>query len=55
MGPVHVSMNIGKGDFNAPVAALQQSMGAECIPFPARNGMLARLAPMHREIVTQER
>lgn len=54
MGPVHESMNIGKGDFNALVAVLQQSMDAKGIPFSAQNGMLARLAPMHREIITKD-
>lgn len=54
MGPVHESMNITKGDFNALVAVLQQSMDAKGIPFSAQNGMLARLAPMHREIISQD-
>jgi hemoglobin len=54
MGPVHASMNIGKGDFNALVAVLQESMDAKGIPFSAQNGMLARLAPLHREIITKD-
>jgi len=54
MGPVHRGMDISKGDFNALVAVLQQSMDAKGIPFSAQNGMLARLAPMHREIITKE-
>ena len=54
MGPVHESMNIGKGDFNALVAVLQQSMESKGIPFPAQNGMLARLAPLHRDIVARD-
>lgn len=54
MGPVHESMDIGKGDFNALVAVLQQSMQARGIAFAAQNRMLARLAPMHRDIVTRE-
>lgn len=54
MGPAHASMNITKGDFNALVAVLQQSMDAKGIPFPAQNGMLARLAPMHREIIAAD-
>ena len=41
-----------KGDFNALVEVLQQSMEARGIPFGAQNRLLARLAPMHREIVT---
>jgi hemoglobin len=54
MGPVHRDMDISKGDFNALVAVLQQSMDAKGIPFSAQNGMLARLAPMHREIITKQ-
>lgn len=53
MSPVHESMHIGKSDFNALVEVLQQSMDAKGIPFAAQNGMLARLAPMHRQIVTR--
>lgn len=54
MGLVHASRNIGKGDFNAPIAVLQQSMHATGIVFTAQNGRLARLAPMHRDIITKE-
>lgn len=49
---IHEDLNIGRGDFNALVEILQQSMNARGIPFAAQNGMLARLAPMHREIIT---
>lgn len=49
---IHEDLNIGRGDFNALVEILQQSMDAQGIPFAAQNGMLARLAPMHREIIT---
>ena len=51
MAEVHASMGITKGDFNALVALLQRSMQAQRIPFSAQNGMLARLAPLHREII----
>lgn len=54
MGPVHESLNITKGDFNTLVAVLQTSMEARGIPFAAQNRMLARLAPMHREIVAPD-
>lgn len=53
MRPMHAGMNIGKDDFNALVEVLQQSMDAKGIPFRAQNGMLARLAPMHRDIITR--
>ena len=49
---VHQDLDIARRDFNALVEILQQSMDAKGIPFGAQNGMLARLAPMHREIVT---
>lgn len=48
----HEEMDIGRRDFNALVEVLQQSMDARGIPFAAQNAMLARLAPMHRDIVT---
>jgi hemoglobin len=54
MGPMHESLEIGHKDFNALVEVLQQSMAARGIPFAAQNGMLARLAPMHREIITAD-
>lgn len=49
---VHQDLDIARRDFNALVEILQQAMDAKGIPFSAQNGMLARLAPMHREIVT---
>lgn len=49
---VHQDMDIARRDFNALVEILQQAMDAKGIPFGAQNGMLARLAPMHRDIVT---
>jgi hemoglobin len=52
MKEVHADMDITKGDFNALVEVLQVSMDAKGIPFGAQNRMLARLAPMHREVVT---
>jgi hemoglobin len=53
MGPSHAGMDITRADFNALVEVLQQSMQAKGIPFAAQNRMLARLAPMHREIITR--
>lgn len=53
MGPVHEEMNIGRGDFNALVEVLQDAMDARGVPFAAQNRLLAKLAPMHREIVTR--
>lgn len=53
MGARHAGMHIGKQDFNALVEVLQQAMDAKGIPFRAQNGMLARLAPMHRDIIAK--
>jgi hemoglobin len=52
MKDVHADMDITKGHFNALVEVLQVSMDAKGIPFAVQNRMLARLAPMHREVVT---
>ena len=52
MKEVHRDLGIARRDFNALVEILQQAMDAKEIPFAAQNRMLARLAPMHREIVT---
>jgi hypothetical protein len=47
----HDGMDIRRGDFNALVEVLQQSMDAQGITFGAQNRLLAQLAPMHRDIV----
>lgn len=52
MRPMHAQLGIARKDFNALVEVLQVSMDAKGIPFAAQNGMLARLAPMHRDIIT---
>jgi hemoglobin len=51
MKSVHADFEIRKGDFNALVEVLQQAMDAQGIAFSAQNRMLARLAPMHRDII----
>jgi hemoglobin len=51
MKRVHENLDIARADFNALVEVLQQSMDAQGIPFGAQNRLLARLAPMHRDIV----
>ena len=47
----HHDMDISKGDFNALVEILQAAMDAQGVPFATQNQLLARLAPMHRDIV----
>lgn len=53
MKEAHESMDIGRREFNALVEVLQQSMDAQGIPFAAQNAMLARLAPMHRDVINR--
>ena len=54
MNLVHRDLEITKADFNALVEVLQLSMAAKGIAFGAQNAMLARLAPMHRDIIAKE-
>ncbi len=53
MKTAHEHMDLRRADFNALVEQLQLSMDAKGIPFAAQNRMLALLAPMHRDIVSQ--
>ena len=55
MKKVHAGVDITRTDFNALVEVLQQSMDARGISFGAQNRLLAKLAPMHREIVNVQR
>jgi len=51
MKKAHEGIDVTKSNFNALVEVLQQSMDAQGIPFSAQNKLLARLAPMHRDII----
>ena len=51
MREAHEAMTIRQGDFNALVEILQTSMDRRGIAFTTQNRLLARLAPMHRDIV----
>ena len=51
MKKAHESMDINKSNFNALVEVLQHSMDAQNIAFSAQNKLLAKLAPMHRDII----
>jgi hemoglobin len=51
MQKAHEGMDITKRDFNALVEVLQDSMSAQGIAFSTQNKLLARLAPMHRDII----
>ena len=48
----HEGLKINTGDFNRLVEVLQDAMDAKQIPFSAQNQLLARLAPMHTDIIT---
>lgn len=49
----HAHLEIDRADFNALVEDLQTAMSRQGVPFRSQNKLLAELAPMHREIVTQ--
>lgn len=49
----HKGLDIGRGHFNALVEDLQIAMDKRGIPFRAQNKLLAKLAPMHREVETR--
>jgi hemoglobin len=55
MVAAHQGLGIGRMQFNALVEDLQLAMDARKIPFRAQNKLLAKLAPMHREIEQQAR
>lgn len=50
MKSAHTGMGVDRGAFNALVEDLQVAMNRRKIPFRAQNKLLAKLAPMHREI-----
>ena len=51
MKKAHAGMDINKNNFNALVEVLQQAMDAQGIAFTVQNRLLAKLAPMHRDII----
>ena len=50
MRTAHKGFDIDRSQFNALVELLQQSMSEKGIPFRAQNKLLAKLAPLHRDI-----
>ena len=50
----HAHLAIDKAQFNLVVEILQGTMDARGIPFTVQNQLLAKLAPMHRDIITVE-
>lgn len=53
MASAHRGMDVDRAAFNALVQDLQRAMDKHDIPFRAQNKLLAKLAPMHRQIVTK--
>lgn len=53
MATAHRDHGITTLEFNAVVEILQGAMEAEGVPFRMQNKLLARLAPMHRDVVTR--
>lgn len=49
----HAALGIDRANFNALVEDLQWAMNKQGIPFRAQNKLLAKLAPMHRDIETK--
>ena len=49
----HADLKINRADSLAQVELLQDSMAAMGVPFAAQNRLLARLAPMYRDIITR--
>ena len=47
----HAGLNINRAHFNRLVEVLQDAMDQHGVPFRAQNQLLAKLAPMHREVV----
>lgn len=50
MKTAHRGMGVDRAAFNALVEDLQVAMDRRGIPFRAQNKLLAKLAPMHREV-----
>ena len=53
MKPIHANLGVNRESFNALVEQLQFAMDKNNVPFRAQNKLLAVLAPMHRDIITQ--
>ena len=53
MRTTHAQMGVTKADLNALVENLQVAMREAEVPFAAQNRLLAKLAPMSRDVVTR--
>jgi hemoglobin len=53
MKEVHAGKRIATADFNALAEDLQDALTAANVPTSQQNKLIARLAPMHRDVVQQ--
>ncbi|MGD0191978.1 MAG: group 1 truncated hemoglobin [Rhizomicrobium sp.] len=53
MQEAHKGLHLTNADFNALVEDLQRGMDTAGVPFRVQNRLLARLAPMHEDVVTR--
>jgi hemoglobin len=53
MHDAHKGLHLTNADFNALVEDLQAGMDKAGVSFATQNRLLARLAPMHRDVVTK--
>lgn len=53
MRSAHAEMGVTKSDMNALVENLQAAMREAGVPFAAQNRLLAKLAPMSKDVVTR--
>lgn len=55
MTEAHQDLDISRADFNALVEHLIDAMERARVPVPAQNRLIAKLAPMHGDIVSDDR
>lgn len=53
MKTIHEDLKVSRAQLNALVEDLQAAMRRNDVPSRTQNRLLARLAPMHREVVTK--
>ena len=51
MKQVHTQMGVARADFNALAEELQNALTAANVPFADQNRLIAKLAPMQRDVV----
>lgn len=51
MKQIHTDMKVASADFNALAEELQNALTAASVPFADQNKLIAKLAPMHRDVV----